>query len=259
MDERIKTLRNLEPSNSGRASYLAILEAAAGLFGQFPAEDITLRDILSISGVSNQTLYNYFPSGRDDIAIALYDRFQRTIVIHYKNNMQSINIDGEMVEDLKIVTFLSACLARAIFGFLQETYTLQATLFRYLQSHHLTFIASHADELEAAMEQELSLRFGHRFAKAELPRIVRLSVHTVRGIADQAMLNRAFPLDELESNARKMVRSLLQTGLRGKDGPSGIHDFQPHASGPIVVMGATISPVKKKGILDRILKRKRRA
>lgn len=120
MDERIKTLRNLEPSNSGRASYLAILEAAAGLFGQFPAEDITLRDILSISGVSNQTLYNYFPSGRDDIAIALYDRFQRTIVIHYKNNMQSINIDGEMVEDLKIVTFLSACLARAIFGFLKR-------------------------------------------------------------------------------------------------------------------------------------------
>ena len=257
MDERIKTLRSLEPSNSGRASYLAILEAAAGLFGQFPAKDITLRDILSISGVSNQTLYNYFPSGRDDIAIALYDRFQRTIVIHYKNNIQSINHD-EIIEDSKVVTFLSACLARAIFGFLKETYTLQSTLFEYLQSHNLVLIASHADELEAAMAQELSSRYGQRFAKAELPRIVRLSVHTARGIADQAMLNKAFPIDELESNARKMVRSLLQTGLQRQDGPSGIHDFQPHASGPIAVMGATISPVKKQGILDRILKKKRR-
>ncbi|MCM2250201.1 MAG: TetR/AcrR family transcriptional regulator, partial [Geothrix sp.] len=87
MDERIRTLRTLEPKNSGRGSYLAILEAAAGLFGQFPARDITLRDILSIAGVSNQTLYNYFPGGRDDIALSLFDRFQRTMVEDFNENI----------------------------------------------------------------------------------------------------------------------------------------------------------------------------
>ena len=128
MDGRIKLLRSLEPSNSGRTSYLAVLESAAGLFAQFPAKDITLRDILSISGVSNQTLYNYFPSGRDDIAIALYDRFQRTIVENFNNNIQSIKPES-VQEDPEMVACLSAGLASAVFGFLKETYCLQSTLF----------------------------------------------------------------------------------------------------------------------------------
>jgi AcrR family transcriptional regulator len=256
MDERIKRLRSLEPSNAGRASYLAILETAAGLFAQFPARDITLRDILSISGVSNQTLYNYFPSGRDDIAIALYDRFQRTMVDHFNTNIRSINPD-EVQEDAEMVARLSACLASAVFGFLKETYCLQATLYDYLRSHNLVFIASHAEELEAALAQELTLRFGNRFAKAERPRIVRVCVHTVRGMADDAMTNGDFAIDDLESSARKVVRSLLATGFPNQDGPSGNHGFLADVTGPFAIVGAPISPSKKQGILDRILKRKR--
>lgn len=256
MDERIKRLRSLEPSNSGRSSYLAILETAAGLFAQFPARDITLRDILSISGVGNQTLYNYFPSGRDDIAIALYDRFQRTMVDHFNNNIRLIN--PEMIqEDPKMVACLSAGLASAVFGFLRETYCLQSRLFEYLRLHNLVSIASHTEELEAALAQELSLRFGTRFAKTELPRIVRVCVHAVRGMADDAMMNGDFAIDDLESSARKVVRSLLATGFPNHDEPSGSHGFQADVTGPFAIVGAPISPAKKQGILDRILKRKR--
>jgi AcrR family transcriptional regulator len=257
MDERIRTLRSLEPSNSGHASYLAILETAAGLFAQFPAQDITLRDILSLSGVSNQTLYNYFPSGRDDIAIALYDRFQRTMVEDFNNNIRSVNLDENQKEATLIIS-ISASLARAVFGFLKETYALQSTVFGYLRLHNLALVASHMDELEEAMMQVLGLHGGMRFSKAELPRIVRLSVHTVRGIADKAMMNKDFSIDELESNARKVVRSLLRTGLQRQDGPSGSHEFRSDATGPFAIVGAPISSSKKQGIMERILKRKRR-
>jgi AcrR family transcriptional regulator len=257
MDQRIKTLRSLEPSNSGHASYLAILEAAAGLFGQFPAKDITLRDILSISGVSNQTLYNYFPKGRDDIAIALYDRFQRTMVDNFNHTICSVK--GEEVKNhLDAVAFLSACLARSVFIRLKETLALQASLLEYLNIHNLVSVACHSDELEEALARELSLRFGQYFVAAELPRLVRLSVPTVRGIADVAMLNKAFSIDVLESNARKMTRVLLQTGLQGHEGPSGIHGFSPYETGPHTIVAAPISPTKKQGILDRILKRDQR-
>ena len=257
MDERIRTLRSLEPSNSGRTSYLAILETAAGLFAQFPAQDITLRDILSISGVSNQTLYNYFPNGRDDIAIALYDRFQRTMVEDFNNNIRLINHD-DIQEESTIISSLSASLARAVFGFLKETFALQSTLFTYLSIHNLVLVASHAEELEEALMRGLALHGGNHFATSELPRIVRVSVHTVRGIADEAMQNRDFSIDELESNARKMVRSLLRTGLKGQDGPSGSHAFRSDATGSFAIVGAPISSSKRRGIMERILKRKQR-
>jgi AcrR family transcriptional regulator len=258
MDERVKRLRSLEPSNAGRTSYLSILETAAGLFGQFPAKDITLRDILAISGVSNQTLYNYFPSGRDDIAIALYDRFQRTIVENFNTNIRSIKPE-EVREDSKMVACLSAGLANAVFGFLKETYCLQCTLFDYLRSHHLIFIASHSEELEAALARELALHFGNRFSTVELPRIVRVCVHMVRGLADEAMTSGDFAIDDLESSARKVLRSLLSTGFQNQDGPSGRHGFLADLSGPFAIVGAPISPSRRQGILERILKRKRDA
>jgi len=256
MHERIKTLRSLEPIKSGRASYFAILEAAAGLFGQFSAGDIALRDILAISGVSNQTLYNYFPNGRDDIAITLYDRFQRTMVEDLNAHIRSTKVD-DSEDDAAIVARLSAYLARAVFGFLKSTRPLQATLYDYLRAHNLLSLASHSDELEAALMQAFNLPIGNRFAPAELPRIVRLSVHAVRGIADLGLMDPDISLDELESNARKVGRTLLRTGLRSQDRPSGSHRFETHPTGPVAILGASISPNKKQGILDRILKRKR--
>lgn len=256
MDERIKILRTLEPVNSGRTSYLAILEAAAGLFGQFPARDITLRDILSVSGVGNQTLYNYFPNGRDDVAIALYDRFQRTMTEDFKSHIQSIKWDG-IKGNAAIIACYSACLARAAFGFMRSTLVLQSSLLEYLRLHNLACTATHTCELEEALVQALSQPQGQAFAKAELPRLARLSVHMVRCFVDIAMSDKDFSIDELESNARKVVRVLLKTGLQELDGPSGSHAFPDYATGPVAILGAPLSPIKKQGILDRILKRKR--
>ena len=146
MNERVETLRGLEPRNAGRGSYLAILEGAAGLFGQFSAKDITLRDILSVAGVSNQTLYNYFPNGRDDIAITLYDRYQRTMVESFNNHISSINCN-EYRDPVPVINKISACLGRAVFGLLKESYRIQSTLLDYLAEHHLLSIATHAEEL----------------------------------------------------------------------------------------------------------------
>jgi len=255
MHERIRTLRSLEPVNSGRTSYLAILEAAAGLFSQFAAEDITLRDILDISGVSNQSLYNYFPSGRDDIALVLYDRFQRTMAEDFSGHIRSIKWDL-MEDDAEIVAYFSACLAKSVFGFLKASRPLQSNLYSYLKIHNLLGIASHSDELEAALMQAFNLPIGHRFVVEELPRVIRVSVHTVRGTADLGLMDRTFSLDKLESNARKLGRALLRTGLRDLDSPSGSHDLAADATRPVWILGAPLSPTKRQGILERIRKRR---
>ncbi len=257
MNERVKALRGLEPRNAGRGSYLAILEATAGLFGQFPAEDITLRDILSIAGVSNQTLYNYFPNGRDDVALALYDRYQQTMVEDFNHHISLIKID-EYPNLLSIINKLSACLGRAVFGSLRASYRLQATLFEYLTQHQLLSMATHTDELEAALAGAMTQHLGDHFEPAELPRLVRLSVRLVREIGGIALESETFGIDPLESNARLLVRTLLKTGLRGHDGNSGDYHFRYQEPGGSAIVGAPISPMKKQTILERILKRKGR-
>lgn len=257
MDQRVKTLRGLEPKKSGRASYTAILEAAAGLFGQFPAKDITLSDVLSISGVSNQTLYNYFPNGRDDIALALYDRYQLTMVVDFNNHIRSF-VPAPPPNDSEIIDQISACLARATFGFLRESREIQSTLVEYLQDHNLLMVATHMEELDAALAEALALHLGEHLSTGALPRIVRLAVGVVREIGLSALRHRTFDIDELESNARRMVRTLLSTGLKEQDRPSGFHVFHPHPPAPMAVLGVPISPAKKQSIRDRILKRKRR-
>ena len=146
MNERVIILRGLEPRHGGRGSYQAILETAAGLFAQFPVEDTTLRDILSVSGVSNQTLYNYFPNGRDDIAIALFDRYQRTMVELFNNQISSINWN-EIHDDVTIINKLSACLGRAVFGLSREFHPIQAALFEYLAKHRLLAVSVGAELL----------------------------------------------------------------------------------------------------------------
>jgi AcrR family transcriptional regulator len=257
MNERVKVLRGMEPKNAGRASYQAILEAAAGLFGQIPAMDITLRDILSIAGVSNQTLYNYFPNGRDDIAIMLYDRFQRTMVEDFNNHISLIKLNDHQNE-LAFINKLSICLVRAVFGFLKNTLPIQSSLFTYLKDHHLLSIATHSEELEEALAQVIIQQMGGRFSRMELPRINRLSVRLVREIAINALENSAFDLDKLESNARKVVRATLKTGLKEPEGPSGDHRTYVQGPASSAIVGAPISPMKKQNILERILKRKGR-
>jgi|GEM_PF-489209 len=257
MNERVIILRGLEPRHGGRGSYQAILETAAGLFAQFPVEDTTLRDILSVSGVSNQTLYNYFPNGRDDIAIALFDRYQRTMVELFNNQISSINWN-EIHDDVTIINKLSACLGRAVFGLSREFHPIQAALFEYLAKHRLLVTATHADELEEALTCALSQRLGDHLAQSELPRVARLSVRIVRQIGNTALESRDFSTDQLESNARLLVRTLLQTGLTKHVEQSGDQGLCYQEPGSTAIIGASISPTKKQGILERIMKRKGR-
>jgi len=257
MDERIKFLRGLEPRNVGQASHLAILEAAAGLFQRFPADAITLRDILTLSGVSNQTLYNYFPAGRDDVAIALFDRFQQDAVTAFNACNSAITWDT-LAETTDIVRALSASLARATIGNLRENRQLQATVLDYLRTHRLGSLSTHTQGLEEALSREIVLRCGHRFSQEELIRVVRLSVRVVREIAEVALAHPEFPLESLESKARKMLRTLLNSGLNGTDPNSGDHAFFPETPAPAAIVGAPISPAKRQTILTRIHNRSRK-
>jgi AcrR family transcriptional regulator len=258
MNERVKSLRGLEPKNAGRGSYLAILEAAAGLSGQFPLKDTTLRDILSIAGVSNQTLYNYFPGGRDDIVVTLFDRYQRSMVEEFNKHISLIN-SNEYQDHLTVINKVSACLARSVFGLLRESYPIQSALYGYLLDQHLLSVAVHTGELEDALAQVLTRHLGDRFAQLELPRLVRLSVRTVREIGNNALENETFGIDKLESNARLLVRTLLYTELKGHAGDSGDYGFRYQEPSDSVILGASISPTKKQNILERIQKRKGRA
>lgn len=254
MDDRVIGLRSREPKHAGQASHQAILEAAAGLFGQVPAAAITLRDILSLAGVSNQTLYNYFPQGRDDIAIALYDRYQNLMVEDFKHLAGQV-IPSTREDDSQVVRHLSAALARAIFGLLGSSRDTLAALAEYLKAHHLLQEATHTRELEEALARELELRLGKRFAPGKGPRLVRLTVKVSREVGLQAVMERSEALEELESLARKLARAVLNTGLRHQEAPSGVHAFQPRVA-PHPLVAARLSPAKRKGILDRILKRK---
>lgn len=255
MDDRVMGLRSREPKQAGQASHRAILEAAAGLFGQVPTEAITLRDILSLSGVSNQTLYNYFPQGRDDIVIALFDRYQTLMVEDFKHLMGQI-MPSPQEEEFQVVRHLSAALARAIFAPLEGSKDTQAALVEYLRLHHLLQTALHTQEFEGALAGELDLRLGRRFAPGKAPRLVRLSVRVAREVGLQALTDPPESLGALESLARKLVRAILNTGLRQQDPPSGAHAFEPRGAPSRPLVAARLSPVKRKGILDRILKRK---
>ncbi len=255
MEDQIRFLRGLEPRNAGQASYAAILKAAAGLFQQFPADAITLRDILTLSGVSNQTLYNYFPAGRDDVAIVLFDHFQRDAVTTFNHCNRAI--DWEALPDTAAITrVLSASLARATIGNLKENLRLQATVLEYLRAHRLGSPAALALGLEDALGQEILLRYGSHYSRLELPKVVRLCVRVVNDIAELAMTHPEFPLDGLESRARKLLRPLLQSGLNGEGPISGDHEALPDIPIPVAIVGVPISLARRQTILTRIFKRK---
>src|ERR1035438_136023 len=255
MDDQIRFLRGLEPRNAGQASYAAILKAAAGLFQQFPADAVTLRDILTLSGVSNQTLYNYFPAGRDDVAIVLFDHFQRDVVIAFDSHNRAIAWDA-LSDTAAITRVLSASLARAAIGNLKESLHLQATVFAYLKAHRLGSPATHTHGLEEALGQQILLCYGSRFSRQELPEVVRLSVRVVSDIAEVAMTHPEFPIEGLESRARKLLRPLLQSGLKGEGSISGNHELFADFPAPAAIAGAPISPSRRQTILTRIMKRK---
>lgn len=258
MDERISFLRGLEPRNAGQASHAAILEAAAGLFQRFPADAITLRDILTLSGVSNQTLYNYFPAGRDDVAIFLFDRFQRDAIAAFDTCNRAIAWDT-LTEPGEITRALAASLARATLGNLKENRQLQATVLEYLKAHRLGSLAAQTEGMEETLGREILLRYGSRFSKRELPKVVRLSVRVVRNTAEVAMAHPEFPLEDLESKARKMLRPLLESGLEEGDPLSGDHVFFSESLLPVAIVGAPISPSNRQTILTRIIKRQGKA
>ncbi len=256
MDERMRLLRGLEPKHAGQASYTAILEAAAGLFRQFPADAIALRDILALSGVGNQTLYNYFPAGRDDVAIALFDRLRRADERAFRHHVQTVAWDS-LTEAEDITMALSAALARATVGNLKGSLQLHATVNAYLKAHRLGSLATPVEGLEEALRQEILLRYGSRFSERALAPVVHLSLHVVHGVADVAMAHPACPLGDLESMARKLLRPILQSGLRRETPVSGDHPFAADAPAPVAITGAPVGPSRREAILARIFKRQR--
>ena len=257
MDARIKVLRSLAPRNAGLASYQAVLEAAAGLFQQFPADAITLRDILTLSGVSNQTLYNYFPAGRDDVALVLSDRLGEGVLATFK--AQNLTVAWEThSEPADITRALSASLARAAFAPLKENLTLQASVFAYLKFHRLDGSRDQALQLEEAFRQEILLRYGSRIQRRAVPRVAQLCVHLALHLKELALAQPGLPLDDLESSARKVMRTLLSAALSGADPASDFHEVVPDAAALTPIASATITAATRESILSRLLKRKQR-
>ena len=256
MHERITSLRELEPKSSGRSSYQAILEAAAGLFEQFKAVDITLRDILNTSGVANQTLYNYFPNGRDDVAIVLQDRIQQ-VMIHDFHQLLESSGKGEDTSAEEAIRATAACLAGAVFNPLKARFTYQTSLHQYLKTHGLLDIANHTKEFETAFQAALTARHGNRFSKADLPRIVHLCVHFTRELVAIALENPQYPPDVLEANARMFVRDLLHSGMKDREAMSSGILLKGGAAAPFEVPPARISEPKRESIFNRILRRRK--
>jgi AcrR family transcriptional regulator len=254
MDERIRFLRSLEPKNAGRGSYLAILEAAAGLFRQFPADAITLRDILALSGVSNQTLYNYFPAGRDDVAIALFDRLRRADEQAFRSHLRTLPW-GSLTEADAITQALAASLARATLGNLKENFQLQSAVSAYLKAHQLRTKPVHAEDLDRALQEEILTRYGNRFPGHAAAPAAQLSLHVVRGVIEVAMAHPASPLGDLESMTRKLLRPILQAGLMGGGPVSGTHPISADAPPPVAIAGAPVSSSRRQAILARIFRR----
>ncbi len=255
MHDRIISLRALEPKQAGRNSYRAILEAASGLFSQFPAVDVALRDILGTAGVANQTLYNYFPAGRDDIALVLKDRYDLDVLNEFERLLGSSDWDGGPGAT-QAATVLGASLAGAAFGRLRQDPFFATSLHGYLEAHALAAIAAGREDLQEALLREAQSRCPGMFLREELPRICHLCVHLTREMARISTEHPEYPLDRMESNARLMVRSLLQTAVREwTTSSAGFKAFRS-AESPSAVPPARISEQKRESILNRILKRK---
>jgi len=254
MHERVALLRKLEPKSSGLGSYQAILEAAAGLFNQFPADDIALRDILSASGVANQTLYHSFPNGRDDIAIVLQDRFQK-VILHGFGRLAETSSWGDRPDATEVNRILAACLAGAAFDYLKQNFAYLASLRRYLISHGLLHIAVHTEELEQEFSQAVQVRQAERISARELPRIVHLSARILQEMVAVALENPQYALDDLVSNTRALLRGLLQTAVKERETASAGFHVQSEAPPSIAVPPARISGAAKESIFSRILKR----
>lgn len=255
MHERILNLRGLEPRQAGRNSYCAILEAATGLFSQFPAVDVALRDILGTAGVANQTLYNYFPAGRDDIALVLKDRYDLDILHDFERLLEAADWqDNPGIA--QAAALLGAGLAGATFGRLRQDLFFAASLHRYLEAHGLAGIASSRTDLQQALVREAMSRCPGWFSREELGRASQLCVHLMHEMAAFSMDHTEFPLDRLESNARLIARSLLQTAVQDWTTTSAGIKAQRSSGSPKAVPPARISEQKRESILNRILKRK---
>lgn len=257
MHERISMLRALEPKQAGQNSYRAILEAASGLFSQFPAVDVALRDIIGTAGVANQTLYNYFPAGRDDIALVLKDRFDLD-VLHAFEELLDLAPWESNAGATHASTTLGACLAGAAFGRLRQDPFFAISLHAYLETHDLTAIAGDRHDLREALCREAQTRSPGWFSREELPRICHLCVHFTEQMVKISLDRPEYPMEVMESNTRLLVRSLLQTAVQEWKSDSSGFLVRREATAPSAVPPARISDQKRESILSRILKRKQR-
>lgn len=258
MHDRIISLRALEPKQAGQNSYRAILESASGLFSQFPAVDVALRDIIGTAGVANQTLYNYFPAGRDDIALVLKDRYDLDVLHSFERLLESAAW-AEGSGATQAAALLGASLVGAVFGRVHQDPFFAASLHGYLETRALATIAAGREDLREALRREAQDRCPGWFTREELPRITHLCVHHAQEMARISMEHPEYPLDRMESNARLIVRSLLQTAVQEWTTSSAGFKARPSAAAPSAVPPARISEQKRVSILNRILKRKQQS
>ena len=258
MHERIGMLRALEPRQAGRNSYDAILEAATGLFSQFPAVDVSLRDIIGTAGVANQTLYNYFPAGRDDVALVLKDRFDLEILRAFEELVDQARW-GEGSGNARASALLGACLAAAVFDRLRRDPFYATSLHAYLEVHDLMAIGGDRQDLREAVFRGAQARSPGWFSREELSRVADLCVHLTLQVVKLSFRRPDYPLDRLESNTRLLVRSLLQTAVVDWQSDSGGTLVRRKPNDPSMGPLPRISDQKRDSILSRILKRKNRS
>lgn len=256
MHARIAQLRSLEPRNAGLASYRAILEAAAGLFAQLPQDGIALRGIVAAAGVGNQTLYNYFPEGRDDIALVLADRFQRSMLDDLKLAIERVDWNAAHTDDDTANTF-GSCLARACFGFMESHRPFLSGLFAYLRDHHLDDLLEADEELQACLAAALTARFGLRIPPEARPRLALQCASLARGQVQLALRETTLSLADLENDTRRLVRTLIRGCLQDPRPSSGGHAFEAYTPPPIAVLPPQWTDERRTGLLDRILKRRK--
>lgn len=253
MHERIKALRGLEPRHAGKASYQAILETAAGLFDQFSPLDLALRDIITASGVGNQTVYNYFPEGRDDIALVLRDRYLLAVQRDFRALIGSMGWP-EAASPEEVTRLLCGCLTLAIFTPLKEQFSFHVSLQEYLRAHGLLAIANHTDSLAESFHQELAHRHGNAIASRDQARIAHLCVHVSLELAQLGLHCPDYPMDGLEANARLLSRTLLHSVMKDQH-PASV-GIALMAETPTGMPIAPISPQKRQSIFERITRRK---
>ena len=151
---RIDELYALLPKReAGKASYAAILEAAELVFAGAGIESVKITDVIKKAGVGIQTLYGYFPNGKDDLVLMLWNYRDRRIkhaLRNAANQMAALRQLPELMgeEVIDIPPFLLAqIVVTGVLNILREKPALDASLRTHIISHNLVPVGETRTEI----------------------------------------------------------------------------------------------------------------